>query len=84
VQTNRGFAKWELADKLCFPPSKDGAEAVRKAGNPGQEETVAETLDVDGKVLGRWIVRWEEGGVGKCREVGQIVRYFNVHEELLC
>jgi len=33
--------------------------------------------------LGRWIVKWEEGGIGKCRQVGQVVRHFNVHEELL-
>ena len=74
VQTDRGFATWELADRVAFAPSKDGAEPVKKAGDPGQEETVAETLAADGKVLGRWIVKWEEGGVGKCRQVGYIVR----------
>jgi hypothetical protein len=74
VQTERPFAKWELAKMVSFPPPKDGAEASRKAGDPGQEETVAETLTANGEVLGRWIVKWEEGGVGKCREVGRITR----------
>jgi len=83
VETQRGFAKWELAKMVSFPPPKDGSEAVKKAGYPGQEETVAETLSADGEVLGRWIVKWEEGGIGKCRQVGQVVRHFNVHEELL-
>ncbi|KIM82586.1 hypothetical protein PILCRDRAFT_27898, partial [Piloderma croceum F 1598] len=74
VQTERAFAKLELAETISFPPVKDGAEASRKAGDPGQEETVAETLTANGEVLGRWIVKWEEGGVGKCREVGRIAR----------
>jgi len=74
VQTERGFAKWELAETVSFPPPKDGAEALKKAGDPGQEETIAETLTANGEVLGRWIVKWEEGGVGKCREVGRIAR----------
>ena len=73
VQTERAFAKWELAEIVLFPP-EDGEKASKKAGDPGQEETVAETLSIDGKVLGRWIVKWEEGGVGKCRQVGRIVR----------
>jgi hypothetical protein len=74
VQTGRAFAKWELAEIVSFPLPTDGAEASRKAGDPGQEETIAETLTANGEVLGRWIVKWEEGGVGKCREVGRIVR----------
>jgi len=74
VQTNRGFATWELAGMVTFPPSKEGPDATKIAGHPGQEETVAETLAGDGKVLGRWIVKWEESGVGKCRRVGQVVR----------
>lgn len=74
VQTSRAFAKWELAETVTFCPVTAGAEATRKAGVPGQEETVAETITTDGEVLGRWIVKWEEGGVGKCRQVGKIVR----------
>ncbi|RDB25122.1 hypothetical protein Hypma_007627 [Hypsizygus marmoreus] len=75
IETKRAFAKWELADSLVLPATK--------AVKPGQEETVAETMDKNGTVLGRWIVKWGEGGEGKCYQVGNIVRYFNVHEELL-
>ena len=74
VQTERPFAKWELADIVSFPPGKDGKEAARKSGQPGEEETVAETTNVTGEVLGRWIVKWEENGVGRCRNVGKIIR----------
>ena len=74
VQTERPFAKWELANIVSFPPGKDGKEAVRKSGQPGEEETVAETTNATGEVLGRWIVRWEENGVGRCRHVGKVIR----------
>lgn len=67
VETKRPLAKWELAGVITLPPSS-------KAVTPGQEETVAETLDKDGKVLGRWIVTWAENGEGRCREVGYVVR----------
>ena len=62
----RAFARWELAQSVLLPP--DDAAAVR----PGEEETVAETLDSDGKVLGRWIVTWGENGEGSCRAEGRI------------
>lgn len=74
VQTTRPFAKWELAETVSFAPPQD-AGTGRKAGEPGEEETVAETVAADGEVTGRWIVRWEEGGVGHCRKVGSMVRY---------
>ncbi|KAF9012549.1 hypothetical protein BDQ17DRAFT_1344140 [Cyathus striatus] len=77
IETRRPFAKWELADTISLPPNKDSASLS------GQEETIAETFDKDGRVLGRWIVKWEQNGEGKCREVGTVARYFNVHEELL-
>ncbi|KAF7973062.1 hypothetical protein HWV62_16366 [Athelia sp. TMB] len=83
VQTTRPFAKWELAETVAFGSAQPGVDAVRRAGEPGEEETVAETISADGEVTGRWIVRWEEGGVGRCRKVGSIIRHFNVHEELL-
>ncbi|OBZ69495.1 hypothetical protein A0H81_10416 [Grifola frondosa] len=54
-----------------------------KSGSPPREETIAETSTKDGGVVGRWIVDWDEHGTGTCREVGQIARYFNVHQELL-
>lgn len=47
----------------------------------GQEETVAETFDKGGNVIGRWIVKWEhtsEDGRdyvgGECRAVGKVER----------
>ncbi|GLB37704.1 putative assembly, mitochondrial proton-transport ATP synth complex [Lyophyllum shimeji] len=75
VETKRPFAKWELADTVMLSSDKNI--------EPGTEETIAETMDKAGNVLGRWIVKWDVGGVGKCHEVGKVVRYFNVHEELL-
>jgi hypothetical protein len=64
--TTRAFARWELAQSVLLPP--EDAVAVR----PGEEETVAETLDSAGKVLGRWIVTWGENGEGSCRAEGHI------------
>ncbi|KAG6920224.1 hypothetical protein DXG01_004993 [Tephrocybe rancida] len=75
VETRRAFAKWELADKMVLSGGK--------AAESGMEETVAETSDKDGNVMGRWIVKWGDDGEGTCHEVGKIIRYFNVHEELL-
>jgi hypothetical protein len=66
VETKRPFAKWELAEKVVLPDSKSVAL--------GHEETVAETTDKDGNIIGRWIVKWEENGEGICHEVGSIVR----------
>ena len=64
--TTRAFARWELAQSVLLPP--EDAVAVR----PGEEETVAETLDSAGKVLGRWIVTWGENGEGSCRAEGHV------------
>lgn len=75
--TTRPFARWELARSVQLPP--EDAAGVR----PGEEETVAETLDSAGKVLGRWIVTWGENGEGSCRAEGRVETHFNVHEELL-
>ncbi|KAJ7270044.1 hypothetical protein B0H12DRAFT_822152 [Mycena haematopus] len=73
-----GFAKWELAQLVLLPPDMRATPPA-----PGTEETVAETTDAHNRVLGRWVVRWGENGEGACREEGRVVRYFNVHEELL-
>ena len=51
---------------MQLPP--EDAVGVR----PGAEETVAETLDGAGNVLGRWIVAWGENGEGSCRAEGRI------------
>lgn len=65
------MAKWELASEMVLPASRMAAEAKALAG---QEETVAETVDHTGKVIGRWIVTWNENGEGKCHEAGTVVR----------
>ncbi|KIJ24020.1 hypothetical protein M422DRAFT_195225 [Sphaerobolus stellatus SS14] len=72
--TGRAFAKWELAEEVARRPGEETQNG---------EETVAETVDAGGRIVGRWIVRWGTDGRGQCRGEGQIVRYFNVHEELL-
>ena len=72
VPTNRPFAKWELATEFRLPPHEVEAEK-RKGALPG-EETVAETLDGHGDVLGRWVVRWEEDGTGRCYQQGKVLR----------
>lgn len=64
--TTRAFARWELARSVQLPP--EDAVGVR----PGSEETVAETLDGAGNVLGRWIVTWGENGEGSCRAEGRV------------
>lgn len=70
VETRRGFAKWELAQKVIWP-KEEGERPVK----PGQEETIAETSDKDGNALGRWVVTWGENGEGTCRELGNVVKY---------
>lgn len=65
VDSSRPFAKWELAETVHVDGKKITA---------GTEETVAETLNSKGTVIGRWIVKWGEGGEGTCREVGKISR----------
>ncbi|KAH8087814.1 hypothetical protein BXZ70DRAFT_1002129 [Cristinia sonorae] len=81
VPANRPFASWELAEAFRLPPAE--AEQERANGMLPREETVAETLDAKGKVVGRWIVEWAEDGTGTCQGTGSIVRYFNVHQELM-
>jgi len=83
VETNRPFAKWELPLEIQLPPPEEDAVTAEKAGAPGEEQTVAETLNDRGEVIGRWIVKWGEGGTGSCWGTGKVLRYFNVHEELL-
>lgn len=66
VETRRGFAKWELAQRVVLPMTE-------RQVTPGQE-TIAETQDKDGNPLGRWIVTWGENGEGTCREFGSVER----------
>ncbi|KAI0295196.1 hypothetical protein BC826DRAFT_878954, partial [Russula brevipes] len=83
--TTRAFARWELALRVQLPPEEEeGAPAAAAAAvaapaagggggvRPGAEETVAETLDAAGNVLGRWIVTWGENGEGSCRAEGRV------------
>ncbi|KAI0821415.1 hypothetical protein BC629DRAFT_1249652, partial [Irpex lacteus] len=60
VPTNRPLAKWELAEAFRLPQKE--LQAAQKSGGLPSEETIAETMDKDGKVLGRWIVKWNEDG----------------------
>lgn len=73
IETQRGFAKWELADYIVI---KGGAEV--KSSTPGQEETIAETMDKKGEVIGRWVVKWGENGEGKCQQIGKVVRCVHI------
>ncbi|KAH7102261.1 hypothetical protein BKA62DRAFT_637975 [Auriculariales sp. MPI-PUGE-AT-0066] len=73
VRSTRPNAKFELTQRV------EGAQA----GEPGAEETVAQTTDHTGRVLGRWVVRWQAGGVGECRAEGKILQDFQLAEELL-
>lgn len=74
VETSRPFAKWELPLAIQLPAPEEDDAATRKAGSPGEEETIAETLNDKGEVIGRWIVTWGEGGTGRCRGTGTVLR----------
>ncbi|KAF9268552.1 hypothetical protein L218DRAFT_954005 [Marasmius fiardii PR-910] len=80
VDTRRPFAKWELAKEVALPTPQDGSSSLPPAG---KEETVAETFDKDGVLVGSWVIKWGENGEGDCRAVGKVERHFNVHLELL-
>ncbi|KAF9486029.1 hypothetical protein BDN70DRAFT_870537 [Pholiota conissans] len=83
IETRRPLAKWELADKIHLTANRTDAVGTNVHPESGHEETVAETRNEKGEVIGRWVVKWEENGAGTCHQVGKVVRYFNVHEELL-
>lgn len=63
--TSRPFAKWELAEEVEIRVDEE---------MKGGEETVAETKDGEGRVVGRWIVNWGRNGKGTCRGEGALVR----------
>jgi len=83
LQTTRPFAQWELADKIHLTSTRTESVGVNVHPEDGMEETVAETKDVNGTTIGRWVVKWGTDGTGTCHQMGHVVRYFNVHEELL-
>ena len=88
VPTSRPFATWELAEAFKLSESEVGS--ARAEGLIPREETIAETKTADGGVIGRWVVSWDENGVGTCREVGKVVRcvyscaVFGVQAGLIC
>ena len=68
TETKRPFAKWELAENVQIKRSAQDEVP--------SEETVAETIDARGIVLGRWIVHWNEDRTeGACRAEGKVQRY---------
>jgi hypothetical protein len=74
VETKRPFAKWELAQSVLLPPPKEDALMAAKGGEPGEEETIAETFNSRGEIVGRWIVKWGSDGAGSCHGTGTVVR----------
>ncbi|KAI0696685.1 hypothetical protein C8T65DRAFT_663438 [Cerioporus squamosus] len=72
VPTSRPFATWELAEGFKLPDAE--VESARAEGLIPREETIAETRNKAGELLGSWVVSWDENGVGTCRQVGKVVR----------
>ena len=71
VKTQRPLAKWELAQEITLSGNSSGSKGHP---SPGQEETIAETMNQKGEIIGRWIVNWKENGVGVCHQVGHVIR----------
>lgn len=66
VETRRPLATWELAERVAV-----GAEVQRGA----DEETIAETSDPNGNIIGRWVVKWsKDGREGTCNATGKVQR----------
>ena len=70
VETQRPFAKWELAKRVALPTIQDGSPPPPV----GKEETIAETFNKDGELVGSWVVKWGENGEGDCSAVGKVDR----------
>ena len=68
-ETSRPFAKWELAEHVKLGEKEQLQRAVA-----GTQETVAETTDAKGGLIGRWVVNWGENGEGTCTQVGKVHR----------
>lgn len=71
----RYMAHWQLAKVIRL--SKEEAEWAIADLEDGKEETVAETRNEKGDVLGWWVVRWRKEGdsyVGECTRSGNIVQ----------
>ena len=74
IETKRPLAKWELAETIHLTPSRTDAVGSNVHPVVGREETVAETRNEKGEVIGRWVVKWGENGAGVCHEVGYMVK----------
>ena len=78
--TSRPFANFELAKMQTLPLHRVQRKRLRMDVDSYTgtrlfvEEVVAEMFDGSGNVLGRWIVTWENDGVGRCREEGTMLR----------
>ena len=68
-ETSRAFAKWELAERVVVEGKEQRERAVA-----GTQETVAETVDAKGGLVGSWVVTWGENGEGTCKQVGKVKR----------
>ena len=68
-ETSRPFAKWELADRVTLEGKEQQQRVVA-----GTQETVAETTDAKGGLVGSWVVTWGENGEGACKQVGKVNR----------
>jgi hypothetical protein len=68
-ETSRAFAKWELAERVVVEGKEQRQRAVA-----GTQETVAETVDAKGGLVGSWVVTWGENGEGTCKQVGNVKR----------
>ena len=73
-ETSRAFAKWELADHVKLQGKEQQERAVT-----GTQETVAETTDAKGRLVGSWVVTWGENGEGTCKQVGKVHRCAYLH-----
>lgn len=69
-ETSRAFAKWELVDHIRLEGKEQQQRVVA-----GTQETVAETADAKGGLIGSWIVTWGENGEGTCKQIGKVNRY---------
>ncbi|KZT72284.1 hypothetical protein DAEQUDRAFT_763024 [Daedalea quercina L-15889] len=81
VPATRPLATFELTETFQLPTEE--TQQGKREGSLPREETIAETMRSNGDVVGRWIVQWDKEGKGTCRSEGQIVRHFNIHQELL-
>ncbi|KAF5393466.1 hypothetical protein D9757_000473 [Collybiopsis confluens] len=52
--TTRPFAKWQLANEMTLPSLVLDEATIRPS-----EETVAETFDGNGNLVGSWVVTWD-------------------------